>query len=396
MTLANAHSLFCGLKAEPSFLSNLTVEDQEKANLMAARQEVRTTLKAAASQIAVQDDYWQPDYARRVGWRNRLAIQVKFMTQGSFAYGTLNAPAHVPKQEIDLDDGMYVPVEFLDGQPALAAKGLFAFVEAALAPLCRARGWTLDTSKDTCVRVKLWAGAHIDLPIYSMPRDRFETITESVEKSIASASFARDSMTETWRLPPDQIMLAQRDGTWLQSDPQQLHDWVKGRSDRYGPVYRRLCRFFKGWRDFTWQKSVLSSLCVMCAVDVALRDMGQAGGFPTESRDDELLMEIAKRLPGIFSGKVENPVIKNLCLNEWDVADRRAIVHAAEGLRDEMISALERTGDAEMVVRKLRETFGSRIPYRPDSVKIASRIAAIKSAPAATVAAPSIIASTSG
>jgi hypothetical protein len=393
MTLANAHALFNGLKAEPSFLANLTIGDVERAGLMEARQAIRRTLKAATGQIAARDDYWQDSYSSRVNWRNRPQIEIKFMTQGSFAYGTINAPAQIPAQEIDLDDGMYVPVQFLEnGEPALAAKGLFTFVEAALEPLCRAKGWTLDRSKAHCVRVKLWPGAHIDLPIYSIPADRFEQLRDSMAKSV-TASYADSAMSQPMKLPSDQIMLAQRNGKWMQSDPQLLHEWVDGRVERYGAVYRRLCRFFKGWRDFTWERSALSSICLMAAVDNALRDMD---GFPSDNRDDELIMEIAKRLPAILEDRVQNPVLRDLCLNIWTHDDRREIVRAAKALHEGMVAALEQTGDATQVVKKLRDKFGGRIPFRPDSVKIASKIEAVVRAAPATVAAPRVIASTSG
>ncbi len=392
MTLANAHALFCGLKSQPSYLANLTIEEDERTGLMEARREIRATLKTAAAGIITHDEYWQDAYSSR-NWRARPTIEVKFMTQGSFAYGTINAPAQTPHQEIDLDDGMYVPVEFLsNGEPALAAKGLFAFVETALADLCKKNNWKL-AEKPNCVRVKLWPGAHIDIPIYSIPRDRFTAIREALEKSHTATFAARDSATTSWRLPSDKIMLAQRDGTWVQSDPQQLHDWVVSRSDRYGAVYKRLCRFFKGWRDYIWLKSPLSSLCIMCAVDQALQKLN---GFPTEDRDDALILKIAKELPDLFNGKIENPVLNHLCINEWSEEDRDAIVSAARELRDEMSSALERTGDAELVVKKLRNKFGQRMPYRPDSVKMASKIAAVQTAIPATVAAPRVIASTSG
>lgn len=394
MTLANAHALFCGLKSEPSYLANLTIPDDERQALMAARNLIRSTLKQAASSIPVKDEYWRDSYTPWVPARLRPAIQIKFMTQGSFAYGTLNAPAQVPAQEIDLDDGMYVPVHFLqDDQPALSAKGLFAFTEAVLLPLCNRNSWTLDSSKENCVRIKLWRGAHIDIPIYSIPQDRFEILVEAMEKFDSGVLMARDAMPQTWRLPSDKVMLAQRDGTWIQSDPQQLHDWVKDRSKRYGAVYRRICRFFKGWRDYSWEKSPLSSLCIMCAVDEALRRMN---GYPGDSRDDELVMEVAKLLPTIFADKVANPVLRHLCLNEWSDTQRKEIIQEAEALRDEMVAALERTGHADVVVNRLRNQFGTRIPYRPDAVTINSAIEAIRHAPAAKVAAPTVISSTSG
>lgn len=392
MTLANAHALFCGLKAEPSYLANLMILERDRVSLMDARRMVRATLKAAAAQLQGRDDYWQDAYARTVFAADRPNVEIKFMTQGSFAYGTLNAPAR-SSQEIDLDDGMYVPVTFLEsGQPALAAKGLFRFVEGALTPLCEAQGWVIDTDKTCCVRVKLWDGAHIDLPIYSIPQDRFVQLRESMAKS-ATASMTHDSVKGLWKLPSDKVMLAHRDGSWAQSDPQQLHDWVEGRVERWGPVYRRLSRFFKGWRDHTWANSKLSSLCLMCAIDSALQDID---GFPTEERDDVLVMEIAKRLPGILAANIRNPVLTHLSLNEWDQTARNEILSGAEAFKEQMAAALERTGDPEQVVIKLRARFGERLPYRPDSVKIASKIAAVQTAPAATVAAPRVIASTSG
>lgn len=394
MTLANAHALFCGLKAEPSYLANLTISDKERSALLDARNLVRQTLRMATKALVQRDDVWR-DAMARINFRDHTALTIKFMTQGSFAYGTLNAPAQVPKQEIDLDDGMYVPVQFLaNGEPALTAKGLFKFVDEVLDELCRSQGWALDDSKDNCARVKLWPGAHIDLPIYSIPQDRFEALVEKAERSFAACeSMAMDSATPQFKLPSDKIMLARRDGTWIQSDPKLMHDWVDERAERYGPVYRRLCRFFKGWRDYIWEKPLLSSICLMAAVDTGLNSLP---ALPSESRDDQLIMEIAKQLPEILRGRVGNPVIRDLCLNEWSDDDRRRIIDEAEKLRDEMVAALTRTGDADRVVTALQKRFGTRIPYRPDAVKMASQIAAIQSATPVKNPAPRVYSSTSG
>ena len=372
MTLANAHALFCGLKSMPSYLANLTVDEVERKGLMDARSNIRATLRASARSLIIEDKYWQEGTRFKDSWRLRPdTIKLKFMTQGSFAYGTLNAPAQVPHQEIDLDDGMYVPVEFLEnGEPALAAKALFEFVETALTPLCNKNGWSV-TQKENCVRVKLWQGAHIDIPIYSIPRAKFEQLTEALAKAgFSDGLFSHQRISQMNRLPSDQVMLARKDGSWVQSDPQQLHEWVQARKDRYGPVYLRLCRFFKGWRDFVWVKSPLSSLCIMRAVEMALNEFD---GFPSNERDDELIMKVAEVLPSYFDGKITNPVLTNLYLNEWNNDDRLVIVEAANALKSEMASALQLTGDAERVVQKLRDRFGDRIPYRPDAVKIASK-----------------------
>lgn len=395
MTLANAHALFCGLKNSPSYLANLTITDSDREELMSARKKIRATLRKSSKHLLSDDEYWQEGTRFRNSWRERpQSIDLKFMTQGSFAYHTLNSPAQFPAQEIDLDDGMYVPVDFLDnGEPALAAKALFEFVEKSLSRLCDLNGWHVQ-KKTSCVRVQIRKGAHIDVPVYSIPRVKFELLVENLnEANFSTGSLARDHVSTMIRLPSDQVMLALKNGSWLASDPQKLHEWVQSRRERYGAAYIRVCRFFKGWRDFTWKDSALSSLCIMRAVDMALEELH---GFPTEERDDELIMKVAELLPDYFNSDIKNPVLTHLSLNEWDSTDRASIVNAANVLNDEISSALKRTGDADLVVKKLQSSFGKRIPYRPDIVKIGSQIEAIQKSDAATVPAPKVIASTSG
>lgn len=390
MTLANAHPLFYCSKPDPSYLAALTIDPNERTRLIKIRDEIRGLLRRAAATVLANDNYWVEDFRSANARRTRASIQPKFMTQGSFAYKTVNKPAQ-STQEIDLDDGMYVPVDFLaTGHPALMAKGLFEFVETVL----EGARWNLDKTKDTCVRVLLSGGAHIDIPIYSIPIDQYQRLSESHELAMNTQQATR-SFTDSFRLPSDKVMLAKRDGTWVRSDPQPLHKWVLGRQERYGPVYTRLCRYFKGWRDKTWEKSSLSSLAIMVAVDRAL---SKINGLPANCRDDELILEVAKRLPEIFSGEIQNPVIPGLesVLNKWSVTEKHEIVKETQKLCDGMETALLRTGDADRVVIELKSQFGERIPHRPDMITINSPIHAIERTPAATVAAPLVIPSISG
>src|SRR3546814_17898604 len=109
----------------------------------------------------------------------RGPVEVKFMTQGSFAYKTINDPPP-SRQEIDLDDGMYVPVEFLNsGDPALVAKLLFDFVVETLNPLGLPEGWTGVARKPCCLQVKFWPGAHHEFTTHSGPRERFYPIKQA-------------------------------------------------------------------------------------------------------------------------------------------------------------------------------------------------------------------------
>lgn len=391
--LAKASALFLGLRVSASYHQALRVPDDKTANLKAARRDVRNAIREAGTRIQLDDSFWEPPFANKIR-QTRPIVEPKFFTQGSFAYDMLVDPCH-PKQQLDLDDGMYVVVDFLqDGRPALVAKTLFALVEEALTPLCKRKGWTLNTEKQTCVRVEIARDAHIDIPIYSAPRD----IVESAE--LANLAYAADHVAKRanrvyWQLPSDKIMLAHRDGTWQQSDPLKLHNWVENCVKRYGEDFRRACRYFKGWRDYTWPKCCLSSITIMVAVADALEQLFRTHGG---HGDDRLVYEVAQLLPGILEHDICNPALDHqTVLNDWSDSDRAEIVGAARALADQMDSALKRSADQTMVVDALRRAFGARLPYRPDVVEIlppaTAAVAAIKPA---TVPTPNVKRSTSG
>lgn len=393
--LANASALFVGLRVTQSYHQALQVDDGKRAALLAARKEIRAAIRSNAARIKIEDQFWESTFAAR-SYRVRPDVMPKFFTQGSIAYDLLVDPCQKPPQQLDLDDGLYVQVDYLaNGQPALVAQALFAMVEAALRPLCLAKGWTLNTSKDTCVRVQISRDSHVDIPIYSAPRE----LTESMD--FAAAQFrdgriAKRAGQTYVKLPSDKIMLAQRDGTWQQSDPMKLQEWVEGCVARYGEDFRRACRYLKGWRDNEWGSCCLSSITIMAAVERALE---QLNGTHRNLEDDRLVYEVAQRFPSILQGELHNPVFpgQRIVLNDWDGVERRNVVQAAETLAANVHSALRGTANADLVVAALRRAFGERIPYRPDVVQILPAVAAAVAAEApAIVPSPKVINSTSG
>jgi cyclic GMP-AMP synthase len=393
--LASAQALFIGSKETTSFHQALQVSPQRKSKLIEARREIRQCIRNSAQRIRKEDTFWDPSSAAHRTHRIRPDVMPKFYTQGSVAYGLLIDPVHKPPQQLDLDDGMYVGVDYLgNGQPTLVAKALFQLVEEAVAPLCNQRGWKLDKTKDTCVRILLDNESHIDIPIYSAPRDRL--IAMDVALEARADSVLKKGGHEYVRLPPDQIMLAYRGGTWEKSDPQALTDWVDACVTRYGESFRRSCRYMKGWRDIKWRRGCLTSITVMAAIANALEDLN---GSHRDLDDDQLVYEIARRLPKIFENDICNPAFANEAkiLNDWTSEEKREVVRAAQVLAEHMYDALKGTGVPELVVEALQDAFGQRIPNRPDLVKLASTVAATVAAEvAATVPAPRVTPSTSG
>ncbi|MGH6712982.1 MAG: CBASS cGAMP synthase [Bradyrhizobium sp.] len=394
--LASAHALFVGSRDPKSFHEALQISPQRKAKLLEARKAIRQSIRDSANRIRKEDNFWDQTSPAHRSHRVRPDVLPKFSTQGSVAYDLLVDPVHKPPQQLDLDDGMYVGVDYLEnGQPDLVAKALFQLVEEAVAPLCNARGWTLDKTKETCVRIVLDKESHVDIPIYSAPRDRL-TAMDAAEALARADSVVKKAGHRLERLPRDKIMLALRNGTWDQSDPLALSDWVDGCAERYGTAFRRSCRYVKGWRDLKWPKGGLTSITIMAAIAEALEDMD---GTHRNLDDDQLVYELVRRLPKIFEEDIYNPGFPNQfkILNEWSAAERREIVRAAQVLAEDMHAALKGTGVAELVVDALQQAFGTRIPYRPDLVKMATTIAEkVAAEAAATVPLPRITSSTSG
>jgi hypothetical protein len=134
----------------------------------------------------------------------------------------------------------------------------------------------------------------------------------------------------------------------------------------------------------------------MAAIAETLEDMN---GTHRDLDDDQLVYEIARRLPQTFKKDICNPAFPGgaKILNDWSSEERREIVRAAQVLAEHMHDALKGTGVAELIVEALQEAFGERIPYRPDVVKIAPAVAATVAAEvAATVPIPKVTSSTSG
>lgn len=406
MTIMDASSLFLGSQTLPAYHKAISPCEKTRASLVAADKKIHQTLRAAAQglggvvqkRIALASQRFIKDDG------GELKFELRFLWQGSQAYDTAVDPAHKPPQQSDLDDGIYVRTSFFGrDDPAIASDKLFKFVEAALEPLCRAEGWTLIKTKKTCIRIELDDEKHVDLPLYAIPDDEFSNLEKAALRTFG-AQLAEHDQRLLWmmdnerslRIPQDRVMLAHRALKWIPSDPRALHDWFLAKVEEFGPQLRRVCRYFKGWRDFVFSSGGgPESITLMACVVLAYEEPDAAFD---DSRDDAAILQIAKKLPGYFRAVVANPVLQDASkpLNAWNDIERQQFVNAANELIDAISRALEKTYDAHITVDRLIEAFGERIPMRPDLVKIFGETKAAVTAPA--VAAPLVLAtpSTSG
>lgn len=305
------------------------------------------------------------------------AVTPRFRTQGSWSYKTCVQPAWNPPQEMDWDFGVYLPVTvWVDGGPPHAmAKLYFELVEHLLADLCKEKGWTLYTGKDTCSRVQINSLAHIDIPLYAAPEDQFLQI---MEKAALTASITRDAREalvanfedvelaqQQWEDMVD-IMMATRSGEWKSSDPEAVSKWFLDRVLEHTEQLRRVCRYLKAWRDLHWKNGDgPTSVCIMIAVAQAFERH--------PNRDDLALENAARTLAKALKADVREVAIDGGCEDfnkRLDTTQREDAASKAEQLANQLRSARFKAtyliGDA---IDLVRAQLGGRIPYRPELVE---------------------------
>jgi len=398
----NAHRLFRGEGTSRGYLQNINVDDEKEKQLKRARNALRVALRTGLPELQ------KMAVARGLIEQRHLALasslpplRPRFRMQGSAAYRTLNDPAHKPPQGIDYDDGVYLPTSFVSGaaEPVIAAKGFFKAVEEIVAPVCAQNGWTLNCKKTHCVRVEIAPDAHIDLPLYTIPDKEFTRLTEAALASVQTNARAQDDdalfSEQIYRtLPKDRIMIAHRSNGWIESDPRKIEDWFHEAIDDHGEGLRRVCRYFKGWRDHQWKKCRLTSLAIMACVVKAYDDLG---GTLAEDRDDTALLAISQKLPDLLREEIPNPVIQGQFLDkDWTIVDRLDFVGRAERLHVELNTALNNTFHKTIAITKLQSVFGTRIPNDENLLSIDQAEREVISYKPAQVAAPVVLRSTSG
>lgn len=242
-----------------------------------------------------------------------MKLSPRFWTQGSFMYDTLNRP-YKPTQEMDIDDGTYLPMQFFEDKPALGHQLLLLLVDASLKSLAAERyGWSFE-AKDTCGRIKIPAkSVHIDVPMYAIPYEKFLEKEVLLRKAANSRlvmemydSISAEDHALYDQIDTDCVNLAVRkdDAKWIKSDPKDVHLWFQDACQRTGQHLRKVCRILKAWRDAgDWQESNgPSSISLMAAVvDILDRTSVDPKDFGL------LMLTVARKLPDTFRNGVESP-----------------------------------------------------------------------------------------
>ncbi|MDB6147562.1 MAG: hypothetical protein JWO45_1226 [Spartobacteria bacterium] len=385
--MANVEKLLHGSSDGVDLLKKLDLLPNEEKVLKTAKAKVRDHLKKVIGEAT----------------KSRLGrtITPRFFTQGSDKYKTLNRPAWLPPQRMDLDDGVYLPLTFMkNAKPSEAASIFFAIVDAALQELITREGWKGFEAKPTCARVIIDDTAHIDVPLYAIPDEEFTKLTKAtLDAMMAADSFdfmqSRIDRLDSWDvLPSDKVLLAHREEDWKASDPRQVHEWFLDGIEDYGERLRRECRYLKAWRDHHRLNHISSIILMVCAWTV----FEEVGQLHIPKRDDLMLVKIAERLRDLYAQPIPNPTDPDEMLGaKWTAEERTAAIKAAAAIHEEINMAVHHCYLPEVAVKHMQTIFGARIPERTDLVSVKSAAAAtVAAAPVVYVPAPEVGRSKSG
>ncbi len=236
----------------------------------------------------------------------------RFMTQGSARYGTLNNPYIVPPQQMDYDIGCYLPLsEHMEEDNPIEAENIFfKTADKILAELVKKEGWNFySKEKDTCCRVEINRKIHIDIPLYSVPDEEFNTIKDRMTKCIESYQFSRLE-EDTQREPSwddfafTKVLLAHREKGWKKSDPRNLNIHFEKVAQYKGKQIVRLFRYMKAFRDKRWTIKGPSSIFLMCVIDRIIPAMNKSG-------DAIAFLQVLEEFSNLSSSYIENPTDSN-------------------------------------------------------------------------------------
>lgn len=401
------------------FIRHISISKKREDQLKEVREVVRMSIRAAFEALpeAFQIDstgraiYQYPSALSHVEER-LLALNTeqkkaltglspRFYSQGSFVYGTLNSPCH-KGQQIDIDDGVYLPLEDLKGTPQISNKLFFEIIDNTLQGLAKEMDNWIFFEKNTCSRIQISDDAHVDVPLYAIPRREFELIVESmsINSQKSEKGIAMDSRK---MLDKDEIHLAIREPcTWQQSDPMAIKAWFQSHIEYHGEILRRVCRYMKAWRDYSWSDGGgPSSIALMACVCDSFNQLVTQRKSKFNDNDDGLaLLHCSRILSEQLNGVIDNPIDPENAeklhpRSNMSTQDRSEVVEFAHKLYEALDLSVNSTTPAA-AIDSLRNIFGERVPNKEHLITYFNAAAIVASTPAVTQAAPEQVNSEAG
>ncbi|MBS5252214.1 MAG: hypothetical protein KHY32_02315 [Haemophilus parainfluenzae] len=319
------------------------------------------------------------------------SITPKFRIQGSWAYGTCNLPAK-QGQEMDFDYGVYLPVRAFDGFNPDAgaseqAKNYFEQVELMMGDLCEQHDWLLDTSApSSCIRIKIRSNAHMDIPLYAVPDDMFDSLEErnELQVSLGSETAIHESLNYSEWVFEDfnirsfdeeslmdkniqMIHMARRDGTWQESDCELIRKWFADKLkslENNGQQLRAICRYLKAWRDWQFADKSFQPSSILLMI-IACKHYQYY-----QYRDDLALLSVLENLSNALNGNVYENIEEHESedFNRMKEGERVEASQYADVLYRNFMASLNNF-DKTKALKFITNEWGNRIPQDEDLIE---------------------------
>lgn len=262
------------------FRRKIDLTENDKSNLLLARKSIRSAIRQAFNEN--QSKYFTQETTQILSEfviNNDKKVKPLFMTQGSFVYKTINLPLNPPSQQMDLDDGVYLPLSYIENETNVhfqqAANIVRSVIYKCVEDLCEKEEWELKKHPN-CLRITISNQAHIDLPIYSIPDKEVHTIKESVSLYDLDPTHTDYSALRFLSFDKATNILLATDNGWIKSDPREIQEWVKNMKDEFDSKFTFYSRYIKAWRDYQYPQddSKFSSIMIMSAIAQAFSEHG--------------------------------------------------------------------------------------------------------------------------
>ena len=278
-----------------------------------------------------------------------VKLKPRFKMQGSYVYGTIVTPAH-PSQEIDLDDGMYIPMSVVMQDDKTMSSAMFEVVDKVLSKMASKQGWR-QVSKHTCSRLQTDEGIHLDIPCYAIPDEDFSRLSIN-ESKVGLESFSLDS-----KLDINTVNLALRNGDWIESNPQHIHEWVIAAKQEH-VYFQDIVKIVKGMRDHNYISKGPSSISLMVAVENIMSSSSKLGSLTQE------LQNVVQQLPNIISKQLNHPHpdSQHLIIHDPSELEKLELRNEFERFKSILNFALIDAATEREAMDALIKLFGSRMP----------------------------------
>lgn len=369
----NASNLLYEKHKKERFLNRMNVKESELLLMKQAKVKVRRAITQEFSSLSKKNIHLIIDKQLTTEQLEEIiGIKPKFKSQGSSVYKTQNIPAHNPPQEVDVDDGVYLPITFFQKKPIIGKKIFFKIVDSALKKLARRENWTF-IEKRTCSRIQISNSMHFDVPIYVASKSHIATLKAETLLFSESIDESREIVLEE-----GEVYLGLRNNEhWTISDPKLISDWFNESKKYYGDSLTRLCRYLKAWRDYKWETGGPSSITLMICVTETFDNRGPF------RNDSDALINIFDALSTQLLAGVKNPKVEDEVIFPRGISDtEKAEICAMASESSNIIKSVLYSGTTKQsVVNGFISVFGDRIPNEESWVEYTSPADQVKSTP---------------